>query len=180
MKRSIRGYREYRGDWPILMACANCGHPGARIYPYPIFEDAGDFETGNDELRRPGGTIGTLWCPSCSPFWGEYLLQQMVILSIRRQTDNPLAAEPSVPLLGGAPVEQIGFLESELADFLDGPGPLSTMRPHWLGEGPIAPRSEAFIWACADLVSWMRDARLSGALFWRNNNWTTLPSAEAA
>lgn len=147
--------------WPLAMTCGDCGAP-ARAYPYPMFEDQVDFEEPEFEGGR---SSGTLWCMRCSPSWGEYLLQQMVIRSIA-QGPTGYHPEPSMPLLGGLPAEQIAFLETELADFLDAPGPLSTLRPHWFGEGPIAPRGEAFAWACADLVSFMRDARLVGFVHW--------------
>lgn len=173
MSKAKTRFRDARGTWPILMACVECGHPGGRVYPYPSFEDADDFEAGAEEMRN-GRTIGTFWCPRCSPFWGEALLQFMTMMAIARGTGAPEEIEPGAPLLGGLPVEAVAFLESELADFLDGPGPLSRLRPGWYGEGPVAPRSEEFVWACADLVSWMRDAGLAGALWWRNNQWTTL------
>jgi hypothetical protein len=142
------------------MSCFECGLWGARLYPFPSLEDADLFEDGREELRG-SKTIGTLWCPRCDPVWGEFLLQQMTIWAIRsRETAMP--PEPAMPLLGGDPVEGIAFLESELADFLDGPGPMTAT-----AGGPLAPRSDDFLFACADLISWMREVRRCGFLQFR-------------
>jgi hypothetical protein len=144
-----------RLPWPFTLFCDECGWP-ARAYPFPVFEDLDLFE--DPEELSAGATIGTVWCPRCDPPWGEFLLQQMTIWAARtRPGTRPI--EPALPLLGGYPAEAIGFLESELSDFLDGPGPMSAPG----GEG-VAPRSEPFLWACADLVAWMRDARRIGYL----------------
>lgn len=147
--------------WPIVMSCGECGRWGARAYPFPMFEDQELFEDPLSVTR--GATLGTVWCQHCDPWWGEALLQMCTTWTIhwRPGVHRP---EPDIPLLGGLPVEQIAFLESELADFFDGPGPLSFLRPGWYGEGPVAPRSEAFVWACADLVAFMRERRGIGFL----------------
>lgn len=154
--------------WPIVMGCADCEWPSARAYPYPMFEDRADFET--DEFA--GRPTGTLWCPRCSPAWGEVLLQQMVLRSMWFDGPTPLHPEPDVPLLGGW-VPEIAELEAILADFLDGPGPVFALPGD--ADRPHAPRGDAFAWACADLVSWMRDARLVGTLYWRNGQWVPVP-----
>lgn len=165
--------REARGTWPIAMACADCGSPSARIYPYPIFEDCDDFEAGTEECRN-GRTIGTLWCPNCSPFWGEFLLQQMTILRIRERSNDPRATEPAMPLLGGF-VPEVFDLEAILMDFTESVGPIVVIgepRPH-------AKKGEAFVWACADLVAAMRDAALIGLIYWRDDAWSTTGSPTA-
>lgn len=171
--------------WPALIRCGNCGHPGARIYPFPTFEDRDVFIPAEDlgasglfdmfdEERTDWDSSeatmgGTIWCPNedCSPSWGEALLQYMVLASAAIRGVEPTLGEhrkPAIPLLGFLPVEAIAFLESELADFFESPGPLTKLRPHWFGDGPVAARGVEFYLACGQLVTWMREAHITGYL----------------
>lgn len=139
--------------WPMQMRCMECDAIGL-IYPFPFGEDG---FPGRPDYQ---GTLGTFWCPRCLPAWGAYLLEQLTIRSIRRH-GFAMPTEPTIPIPGGLPVDDIAFLEAELAAFLDTPGPLMELRPHHLGPGPVATKGEAFEAACWTLVAWMRDARIT-------------------
>ena len=136
------------------MRCMDCEAIG-RIYPFPFLED-GFVEAGPFQ-----GTVGTFWCPRCAPIWGAFLLEQLTIRSIGRHGPS-MPTEPAIPVPGGLPVYDIAFIESELADFFETPGPLLELRPHHQGPGPRAQIAEAFEAACWALVAWMREARLVG------------------
>jgi hypothetical protein len=144
-------------QWPMEMRCFNCEAIG-RIYPFPFVEDRWPFSA---VIHGDVGTVGTFWCPQCSPSWGAFLLEQLTIRSIHGY-GFPMDTEPSLPTPGGLPVEDIAFLESELADFLESPGPLMALRPHAMGSGPVAKKGLNFEIACWRLVLWMRQAKLTG------------------
>ncbi len=145
--------------WPVQMRCMPCHAEGydviGRIYPFPYLEDG--WPANPDDV----GTIGTFWCPRCMPPWGAFLLEQLTIRSIGRWGFGG-PTEPAIPVPGGLPVDDIAFLESELADFFETPGPLLELRPHHIGPGPRAQLGEDFETACWLLVGWMRQAKVTG------------------
>lgn len=148
-------------EWPQQMRCMPCHVEGydviGRTYPFPFGEDRWPRTSGDV------GTTGTFWCPRCMPSWGAFLLEQLTIRSIHGHGLS-MTPEPTLPVLGGLPVDDIAFLESELADFFESPGPLLELRPHHHGPGPRARISVDFEAACWTLVGWMRQAKVTGYL----------------
>lgn len=171
--------------WPTRTTCGECRLRGARVYPFPAFEDFDLFVAAGVTVEEiyAGGTIGgTVWCPRCSPAWGEFLLQQMTVWSIIR-TDRRrvgkrgrlgaveldraaeiLDPEPRWPILGSldgtVPPDVRVALETELADFIESPGPVIG---GW-GRSPT-PKGPDFLEACAHLIIALRAQRLVGLWF---------------